>query len=69
MAFLKPTFWQIPLVALDTQTALSEKTEVLKQRLKHIAENHQNARVASQKNCEKKPLKLRKLNSKIFSLF
>ena len=25
--------------------------------------------VASQKNCEKKPLKLRKLNSKIFSLF
>ncbi|WP_315568234.1 phosphoadenylyl-sulfate reductase [Haemophilus parahaemolyticus] len=47
MAFLKPAFWQIPLVALDTQTALSEKTEVLKQRLKHIAENHQNARFAS----------------------
>ena len=27
------------------------------------------AAVASQKNCEKKPLKLRKLNHKIFSLF
>lgn len=47
MAFLKPTFWQIPLVALDTQTTLSEKTEVLKQRLKQIADNHQNARFAS----------------------
>lgn len=47
MMFLKPTFWQIPSVSEAEQAALVEKTDTLKQRLRHIAASHQDARFAS----------------------
>ena len=47
MSLFKPTFWQIPLVSLDVQESLAEKTATLKQRLHQIADNHHDARFAS----------------------
>ena len=47
MSLFKPTFWQIPLVSLDVQERLAEKTATLKQRLHQIADNHHDARFAS----------------------
>ena len=38
MSLFKPTFWQIPLVSLDVQERLAEKTATLKQRLHQIAD-------------------------------
>ena len=46
MSFLKPTFWQIPIIHLE-KNGLADKTTTLKQRLHHIAESHRNARFAS----------------------
>ena len=47
MSLFKPTFWQIPLVSLDVQERLAEKTATLKQRLHQIADSHHNTRFAS----------------------
>ena len=47
MSLFKPTFWQIPLVSLDVQDHLAEKTATLKQRLHQIADSHHNTRFAS----------------------
>lgn len=47
MSLFKPTFWQIPLVSLDVQDRLAEKTATLKQRLHQIADSHHDARFAS----------------------
>ncbi|MBN6065887.1 phosphoadenylyl-sulfate reductase [Aggregatibacter actinomycetemcomitans] len=47
MSFLKPTFWQIPLINLEHTEQLTEKTVALKQRLTQIADSHQDARFAS----------------------
>ena len=47
MSLFKPTFWQIPLVSLDVQESLAEKTATLKQRLHQIADSHHNTRFAS----------------------
>ena len=47
MSLFKPTFWQIPLVSLDVQESLAEKTATLKQRLHQIADSHKDARFAS----------------------
>ena len=47
MSLFKPTFWQIPLVSLDVQDRLAEKTATLKQRLHQIADSHHNTRFAS----------------------
>ena len=47
MILFKPTFWQIPLVSLDVQESLAEKTATLKQRLHQIADSHHNTRFAS----------------------
>ena len=46
MSLFKPTFWQIPLVSLDVQERLAEKTATLKQRLHQIADSHHNTRFA-----------------------
>ena len=37
MSLFKPTFWQIPLVSLDVQDRLAEKTVTLQQRLHQTA--------------------------------
>lgn len=47
MSFLKPKFWQIPLVQLENNQALAEKTAELKKRLAQIAETHKAPRFAS----------------------
>ena len=45
MSLFKPTFWQIPLVSLDVQERLAEKTATLKQRLHQIVDSHKDARL------------------------